>query len=143
MRHTLRFLGAVFLTFLVGCASTEFRSYEAQSNVYTGSGGKKTVVDGIEFWKNGDPPRKLKVVGVIDDDRNGGWIQGMMLEGDIAAKALAAGGDAVILLSSDAYGSGYYTNGSATSYGSTTNGSAATTDEQRKVRKYIVVKYLD
>jgi hypothetical protein len=143
MNHALRFLGAALLATLVGCSSTTFQPYETQSNVYTGSGGTKIVVDGIDFWENGDPPRQFKILGVIDDDRPNGLITGMMLEGDIAAKATAAGGDAVILASSGSYTNGYYTSGSATSYGSTTYGSANTTAAHRNTRKYIVVKYLD
>ena len=67
----------------------------------------------------------------------------MSLTGDIVAKAIAAGGDAVILAASDSYVNGYYTNGSATSYGSAMYGNATTTAVRRKVSKYIVVKYLD
>ena len=143
MKYPLRFLGAVLLAALVGCTTTTFQPYETRSNVFTGNGGTKTVVDGIDFWENGDPPRKFKILGVIDDDRPRGWIVEMSLTGDIVAKAIAAGGDAVILAASDSYVNGYYTNGSATSYGSAMYGNATTTAVRRKVSKYIVVKYLD
>ena len=143
MRNAMHILVVVLLAVVAGCTSTEFKPYEARNNVFTGTGGSKTVVDGIDFWENGDPPRTFKILGVIDDDRPGGGIQGMMLEGAIAAKAKDAGGDAVILAGRDTYTNGYYTNGSATSYGSTTYGNATTSAVRRKVSKYVVVKYLD
>jgi len=31
------------------------------------------VIEGIDFWSNGEPPRKFKILGVIDDTRGGGF----------------------------------------------------------------------
>lgn len=63
------------------------------------------VVDGIEIWKSGTPPRRYEVIGYIDDTRrvtgliNQARLKG--LPGKLARIAKANGGDAIIAVSED------------------------------------------
>ena len=101
MKTIGRIVGAALIMMLIGCTSTEFQAYEAREKVIVGTGGTKSVTDGIEFWENGDPPRTYEIIGVIDDDRPNGIIQMAMFKGAIAAKVKEVGGDAVIMLGAD------------------------------------------
>ena len=101
----------------VGCASTEFQAWEGRNSVVEGSGGTKTVVDGMDVWTFGDPPRRFQVLGIIQDERPGGRIPMAQLRHDIVQKARENGGNAVIFVSSQSQLAGYYTAGSASAYG--------------------------
>ena len=83
-----------------GCTSTDFQSWEGRSSVVEGHGGTRKIVDGMDVWTHGDPPRRFQVLGIIEDDRPGGLIPMARLKHDIVAKARQSGGDAVILVSS-------------------------------------------
>ena len=63
-----------------------------------GVGGTKVIVEGMEFWDNGEPPRKYMVLGIIEDERPGGPISMANLKGDVVQKAKEVAGDAVIQL---------------------------------------------
>jgi hypothetical protein len=39
-----------------------------------GHGGTRKVVDGMDVWTHGDPPRPFKLLGIIEDERPGGMI---------------------------------------------------------------------
>jgi hypothetical protein len=54
----------------------------------------------MDMWTNGDPPRRFRILGIIDDERPGGLIPMAELKHDIVKKAREHGGDAVILVSS-------------------------------------------
>ncbi|MBV9993768.1 MAG: hypothetical protein JO127_01015 [Caulobacteraceae bacterium] len=86
-------------------AKTQFFAYDGPNAVREGGGGAKKVVDGVEFWIDGAPPHRFQILGSIQDARLRGGILGAIsmsnLEHDIARRARAAGGDAVIL--SDAH----------------------------------------
>lgn len=136
----------------------DFIAYVGNNAVQQGSGGEKKTVDGIDFWSNGAPPRKFKLLGFIDDTRlkSGlfGKIRMARLEPSIAKRAKRAGGDAVILVSASAETTGYvgqsFTNAqaSATGYGNTVTaqGSSWTTSGavavQKQHSRYAVIKYL-
>ena len=139
-------LSVVLAALLVaGCATTEYKSFEGKTNVFEGKGGTKVVVDGMELWDNGEPPRKFKVLGIIDDERPGGLIPMAQLRGDMVEKARKAGGDALIQLGSQSQIAGYYTSGSASAYGygnsATAYGSSTTMPVRRNVAKFAVIKY--
>ncbi|MDP3483578.1 MAG: hypothetical protein Q8S05_09760, partial [Sulfuricella sp.] len=116
-------------------------------NLFEGKGGTKIVVDGMELWDNGEPPRKFKVLGIIDDERPRGLIPMTQLRSDMVGKARAAGGDAIIQLGSQSQIAGYYTNGSASAYGygnsATAYGSSTTIPVRRNVAKFAVIKYVE
>lgn len=84
--------------------AAEFTAYEGRHAVREGEGGDKKTVDGIDFWSNGDPPRKFEIIGSLSDRRQKTGLIGMVrmsgLESDIAKGVKAVGGDAVILQSS-------------------------------------------
>jgi hypothetical protein len=82
-------------------SAPEFLSYEGKNAVHQGEGGEKKTVDGIDFWSNGAPPRRFKVLGSLTDRRHKTGLVGMVrmsgLDSDIAKAAKSAGGDGVIL----------------------------------------------
>jgi hypothetical protein len=134
-------------TTLFGCASTDYQAWEGRNSAIEGHGGTRKVVDGVDVWTNGDPPRKFRLLGIIDDQRPGGIIPMAEMKHDIAKKAREHGGDAVIIISSSSQLAGYYTaanlntqfyGNSATSYGSST-----TIPLTRHTSKYAVIKYVD
>lgn len=147
MRTLLTLAAVAAIALLAGCANTEYKPFEAKNNMFEGKGGTKVVVDGMEFWDNGDPPRKFKVLGIIDDERPGGLIPMSQLRGDMVKKARESGGDAVVQLSSQSQIAGYYTSGSASAYAprssATAYGSSTTMPVRRNAAKFAVIKYLD
>ncbi|HXM82052.1 MAG TPA: hypothetical protein VN929_08995 [Burkholderiales bacterium] len=147
MRTLLTLAAVAAIALLVGCANTEYKPFEAKNNMFEGRGGTKVVVDGMEIWDNGDPPRKFKILGIIDDERHGGLIPMSQLRRDMVKKAREAGGDAVVQLNSQSQIAGYYTSGSASAYASgnsaTAYGSSTTMPVRRNVAKFAVIKYLD
>lgn len=88
----------------VGVAQ-EFEAWEGKTVIHEGQGGTKEVVDGIEFWDRGEPPKKYKIIGYIHDRRHKSGIIGKIsmshLRSDVAAVAKKAGGDAVMAVSSN------------------------------------------
>jgi catalase (peroxidase I) len=87
-------LAALLVT--TGCASTNFTEYRGP-DLREGSGGTVRTVDGIEFWENGNPNRKFKILGVIEDRRGDGLFSGSA-DKSLANLAKAKGGTAVILM---------------------------------------------
>lgn len=133
---------------LASCASTTFQNYEGAS-VTQGSGGTRTNVQGIDFWENGTPPRKFRVIGIIDDNRPGGMIPMRALKSDVAAKAKAAGADAVVLIGNASQITGFV--GNAQSFTTvnafnpnlaTTNTFGTSTPVRRNSAKFAAIKYL-
>lgn len=131
-------------------ASPEFIGYEGKNAVHEGQGGEKKTVNGVDFWFNGDPPRRFKVLGSVSDRRMKTGLYGIIrmsgLEYDIAKAAAAAGGDAVILQSQgdDLLGVSGIGNAYATSNGNTANafGSSFSAPVKAHESRYVVVKYL-
>lgn len=147
MGKLIYFIAVLAIVFSTGCATTEYKTFEAKNNLFEGKGGTKVIVDGMEVWDNGDPPRRFKVIGVIDDERPGGIIPMSQLRSDIVKKAREVGGDAIVQLGNQSQISGFYTSGSASaySYGNTANayGTSTTTPIRRNVAKFAVIKYAD
>ena len=145
---TYRIALLVTLAFLcASCTSTDFESWEGRNSVVEGRGGTRKVVDGMDIWTHGDPPRRFKVLGIIEDERPGGIIPMARLKHDIVQKARANGGTAVIFVSSASQLAGYYTAGSASAYGygnsATAFGSSTTVPITRRSSTYVVIRYLD
>jgi hypothetical protein len=148
------FVAAVVSVPTRSIAAPEFLAYEGKNAIHEGQGGDKKTVDGIEFWSEGDPPHKFRVIGSLTDRRHETGLIGMVrmssLDSDIAKAAKAAGGDAVILQSEDddVIGETGFANTNVNGYGNYGgfHGNASTTGFSRQVRKhdsrYIVVKYL-
>ncbi len=130
----------------VSCTNTEFQAWEGRNSVVEGRGGTRKVVDGMDIWTYGDPPRRFQVLGIIQDNRPGGLIPMAQMKHDIVAKARQSGGDAVILVSSESQLRGYYTSGSATAFGygnyASVYGSSVTMPITRHNSTFVVIKYL-
>src|SRR5215471_11646826 len=141
----------IFLPFIialacVGSANTEFQTWEGRNSVVEGRGGTRTVVDGVDVWTYGDPPRRFQVLGIIEDNRPSGIIPMAQMKHDIVAKARQSGGDAVIVVSSQSQLAGYYISGSATAYGygnfASAYGSSTTVPIARHTATFVDIKYL-
>lgn len=130
----------------MSCTSTEFESWEGRNSAVEGRGGTRKVVDGMDVWTYGDPPRQFRVLGIIEDNRPGGIIPMARMKHDIVAKARQSAGDAVIVVSSQSQLAGYYTSGSATAYGygnyASAYGSSVTVPITRHSATFVVIKYL-
>jgi len=106
--------------FLVSCASTDFQPVESQGPlVGQGQWGTRKVVDGVDIWTMGAPPRKYRVLGVINDTRGGGVIPMAGYYSGIAAKVKQYGGNAAIEMSSRSQyvGTASFANATTTSTG--------------------------
>jgi hypothetical protein len=131
-------------------ASPEFLAYEGRNAVHEGQGGERKTVEGIDFWFDGDPPKRFQVLGSISDRRMKTGLYGMIrmssLEKDIAKAAKAAGGDAVILQSAgdDLLGMGGFSNAYANGGRGWASGfgSSFSAPIEAHVSRYVVVKYL-
>lgn len=147
MWHHASFLLAGLFLIITGCATTEFKPFEARVNAFDGNGGTKTTIAGMDVWDNGDPPRKFSVLGIIEDERPGGPIPMASLKTDIVQKAKEVGGDAVIQLNSNSQLVGVYSSGSATAYSygrsATAYGSSTAVPIRRNYSKFAVIKFLD
>ena len=147
MNTLLRIAAGSLLLAVVGCATIEFKPFEAKVNAFEGAGGTKVVIEGMEFWDNGEPPRKYMVLGIVDDERPGGPIPMASLKSDVVHKAKEVGGDAVIQLNSNSQLLGVYSSGSATAYSygrsATAYGSSTAVPMRRNLSKFAVIKYLD
>lgn len=82
-------------------AGTGFLTYDGWDSVQQGQGGEKKVVAGVDFWMQGSPPRRFKILGSIDGARRKGGLGGMIAfsspEDGVAKQTREVGGDAVIL----------------------------------------------
>lgn len=123
-------------------AGTQFLTYQGPDAVKQGQGGQMKTVDGVDFWLLGSPPHRFQVLGVLEDERWRSGIYGMIqvanTEHDIAKRAKAAGGDAVIL--TDSANNDWGVAGST--YGSNGYGSFYAHPYGTRASAYVVVKYL-
>jgi hypothetical protein len=72
-KQPLERLILVLLVFLLmaGCAVTQFKPFQGDDNVFEGKGGSMLMIDGMELWDYGEPPRKYMVLGFVEDERSG------------------------------------------------------------------------
>lgn len=118
---------AVGTILLTSCSTTNFTEYHDQ-NIIEGKGGMVRVVEGIDFWEKGEPDRKYKILGVIDDSRDEGFSFQFLKDKDIALGARKRGGDAVILTDSSREVGDVDMNGGTVRY--------------RQISKFVVVRYV-
>jgi hypothetical protein len=139
IRKLITSSAAVFLLVLPSMAQ-EFLPFEGKQTVYEGNGGTRRNIDGIDFWENGDPPKKYMLLGYITDRRHKTGIWGAIsmsnLETDVAKVAKQAGADAVILVSSDTETTG------STGYVPPNGGARTIRPVQKFDSKYAVIKYV-
>jgi hypothetical protein len=83
-----------------GCSSPKFTKYHS-SEVVQGMGGSDRAVDEIDFWENGTPLQKYRILGTIDENHQHGKFGGLFsTDRDVAIAKIAhkQGGDAVIIM---------------------------------------------
>jgi hypothetical protein len=85
-----------FVLFLAGCATVDFQAYEGKNNLYEGDGGTKVVVDGVEFWANGSPPRKYSIIGMVVSEIGSGVGDEAIILSSVAPEVRKRGGDAAV-----------------------------------------------
>lgn len=147
MKTTTMFIALTTVFLLAGCTyvSTEYKAFEgAQEGVIDGTGGAKVVVDGMEIWDDGEPPRKFKVIGFIDDTRptRAGWVRMSSLRDDIVEKAREAEGDAVIKLNAQSQLTKFYSASGATVNVPGSYVQSIYRPGEKSVSKYAVIKYV-
>ncbi len=148
-RQALAFvLAAACSAAMLGCANTQYKSFEtAAAKVNLGRGGTKQVIDGMDFWDNGEPPRHFKVIGFVEDQRPDAPFPMLVQRGEIVAKARAAGGDAVVQVSSrsDVVGTSGMSFGNA--WGNWRSSSAVGFGFSEQIRRtsavFAVIKYIE
>jgi len=152
------FCATFAMVFTIPTYAQEFIIFEGKDSVREGDGGSKKVVNGMDFWVDGAPPKPFKLIGYITDRRHKTGLFGMIsmsgLESSVVEVAKKNGGDAVIQVSSESetVGTAFNSTGTAnvtsTGYGNTvkssgfgtTNGFAAPVQKQQS--KFAVVKYV-
>jgi hypothetical protein len=93
----MRFIICVMLACtLVGCATVDFQPYEGKNNLYEGEGGTKVIVDGIDFWANGSPPRKYSIIGMVVSEIGSGVGDEAIIRSSVAGVVRKQGGDAAV-----------------------------------------------
>ena len=158
MKTVLIALAASVAMSSVTASAAEFTRFEGPNSTFEGGGGEKRTVDGVDFWSNGEPPRRFQLLGYIEDKRHKTGLVGMVrmsgLESAIAKEAKDAGGDAVILVDSHAETTGYVSQGQTSANSSAYGGgnnvyasghawtNAQTAAVQKQLSRYAVVKYL-
>jgi hypothetical protein len=110
-------VGKYFLSFclltLVGCASPKLalRYSENQGNVPVPSQtGTVKQIEGVDYWENGGPDRKYKIIGIIDQDTTNTYNGSRQ---SAARLAKEKGGDGLMQYDSHAEFMGTMFNGSA------------------------------
>jgi hypothetical protein len=98
-RNVLPLAILIVTILLCGCSSPKFESYSG-SEVFQGTGGgTERTVDGIEFWEHGEPARKYKIIGAIEQSHKHGHFPGFGSTDSANAKvAHERGGDAILIV---------------------------------------------
>lgn len=125
---------------LSGCASVNYEPFEGANAVQRGAGGTKSVVEGVDIWSYGSPPRPYRIIGMATATVGNGPAGPGMIRSGIADKVKEAGGSAAINIDTmdsgggvsvgQAFGTGGYATGTAVSIG-------------RLTGRYLIVKYED
>ena len=129
-----------------GCSlvKTDYKSFEgSQSGIIKGKGGAKVIIDEMDIWDDGEPPRKFKVLGFIDDVRETGLLE-MTSRSNIVKKAKEAGGDAVIKLHTQSQLESLYSAGGASAYAYGVHiHERSYNSSDKRTSKYAVIKYIE
>ena len=123
---------------LVGCASTNFQQYEGKSgiDIVEGEGGTKEKLDAYELWGTGTPPRRYKILGMVEIEDFDNFLGRDRIRNALISKLKEADADAAINLDSSG-------GGQAIGIGFNNKGTMTTSAGFGKVMKrYLLVKYL-
>src|SRR5262249_24736197 len=154
--YLLLMLGTTLV--LAGC-STDYQPIESRSAIVKEGGyGTRKVVDGVDIWTSGEPPRRYQVLGIINDERVQAPFEMARYYHDVAAKVKQAGGNGAIEVSSNSQVTGIVSNSFTTSsgtvsaygagnvafgrYSGSSNRTGFTAAQRHHSSKFIVVKYL-
>ena len=129
MKH---FVLTLLVAFIAGCATVDFQPYEGNSSVIQGEGGTKVVTDGIDFWSNGTPPRKYRLIGVITSEVAAGIGDEGIVRSAVATEVKKQRGDAAIQMDSNTTQTGVMRVGPNYFAGTST-----------KSIKFSILKYID
>lgn len=97
----MRFIICLLAFVLAGCATVDFQPYEGKNNRYEGNGGTKVVVDGVEFWANGSPPRKFIIIGMVESEIGSGVGDEALIRSAVASEVKKRGGSAAIQINNN------------------------------------------
>jgi hypothetical protein len=109
-KSATRLLPTLFACALLvcGCATPKFEAYHG-SEIFQGKGGEVHSVEGMDFWENGDPVRKYRILGIVGETPRRRLPLGRVSrllpdsgsgdrESAIAKVARKQGGDAVVIV---------------------------------------------
>jgi hypothetical protein len=138
----------LFFVLLTGCTTTTFKQVEMRDDaVIDGKGGAKIVVDGMEIWEHGEPPRKFRVIGLIEDERPQAIVPMMRMKSEIVKKAKDSGGQAVVEIRNQSQITGYAINTFANVYGGKTGVTGSATSVASPLSNnralYAVIRYVN
>ena len=128
-----------------GCATiigteTSFTPWRGEQ-LYKGNGGAVEEVDGVEFWKFGEPERPYKVIGLIAQKKSDDTLDKMLFDEfnikQVIELVKENNGDGVVTVKSERFVSGYTTQMPINQYGSTT-----TSPEYAKASILAVFRYV-
>lgn len=71
----MRPIAPLFVALVASCAllpKVAYQPYEGNANFYGSAGGTKLVVDGIDIWTYGTPPRPFSVLGIATIETQNG-----------------------------------------------------------------------
>jgi hypothetical protein len=108
-----------------------------------GNGGTRVTVEGVDIWENGEPPRKYKIVGIIEDQRPGHPAWNDSRNTAVAQKTKEHGGDAAIWVDANTQVTGVVSNSYATSYGYGGYGTGFAAPARTTFSRFQVIKYVD
>src|SRR4029077_19481963 len=146
-------------TLLMASCSTDYQPLESRAPVVKEGGyGTRKVVDGVDIWTSGEPPRKYQVLGIINDERLQAPFEMQRYYHDVASKVKQAGGNGAIEAYSNSQITAIVSNSSTTSSGTASaysagnvavgqySGSSSTTGwaaaQEHHSARFVVVKYL-
>ncbi|HSB25200.1 MAG TPA: hypothetical protein VLE94_19025 [Burkholderiaceae bacterium] len=147
-RGLIALVAAAAVSALAACASTTYKTFQTSGDaLFDGKGGTRAVYDGMDVWVWGDPPRRYKVLGLIDDERPGDADPMGRMWGDVVRKAREVGGEALIQVRNQSQIVGYQAIGGATAMApgdsAPTSGAAAEKPVRRNTARFIVIRYAD
>jgi hypothetical protein len=97
---------AILACSLAACATVDFQPYEGKNNLYEGEGGTKVVVNGVDFWANGSPPRKYSIIGMVVSEVGGGIGDESIIRSSVANEVKKQGGNAAVQVNNNTAFSG-------------------------------------
>lgn len=135
MRSTI----LLFLVLLLSaCASTNFQQYEgrAGTDIVEGEGGTKEKLDSYELWGSGTPPRRYKILGMVEIEDFDNFLGRGRIRDALLAKLKETNADAAINLDSSG-------GGQAVGMAFNNKGSVSTSAGFGKIlRRYLLIQYV-